>query len=905
MFAIDFDGINKAALGDAKSLLTDLIPGGVFGGPEYIVRNPRRNDQNPGSFSINYRTGIWKDFSSGDGGNDLISLVAFVHGIGQGEAARELAEKLGVAPYKPNGAGSSKANGSASHVAPEAELHTDGAEDNAIIISVPVDAPPAPDEHFELGKPTKTWTYTDVTGATIGYVYRFDPPERKKEFRPLTLHRIKGELEWRWEGWPLKRPLYGLHKLAERPSAKVCVVEGEKSADAAQKLLPDFVIVTSPNGSNAADTADWSPLRGRDVVIWPDADAPGEKYKSDVIDCLIGIGVKSVATVTPPGGVKEGWDAADAFEEGWTTERAAELIANALPGPSHAPDSSEGEPNDELTPSWENPDLSFLDDRRGDLPYFPLDVLSPDWQNWAKSAAHGAGTTVDHILVPLLGIASSLIGTARRARASSSWSEPLTMWTCVVGFSGTGKTSGLDVTKRALSKIERDRKHLIGERRREHEGRIERAKAAHKQWKARVQEAVEAGTPPPAMPADAEIPEPFVVPRLHISNSTIEKIAVLLQARPQGVVLICDELAGLFLNLARYSGGTDREFWLEAWNGKRYVVERMGRSAVDIDHLLVGMTGGFQPDKLARSFEGDADGIYARVCFSWPSEAGYQKLTNTVEEIEPEFENTLIRLIDLATFAEGRLIIRHVALTAEAITAFEQFREFVYLKKSGLDGREREWWAKTPAHVLRLAGTLAYLDWAREAASKTSANPEPSGIEARFVVGAVKLVTDYFGPHAQAALRQIGLTERHTKARKVLRWLRAERTPDSEVSIEDIRVGALGRTVDAEGTVELIDTLLRAGWFRKAQTQKTCRGRPARRWQINPLLWLPEIPEIPENGVAGGLGGISGISGISGKWDAAVSSNVGAGPISTDGAPPTPSMPGRGEPVMVRTGIDL
>jgi hypothetical protein len=58
------------------------------------------------------------------------------------------------------------------------------------------------------------------------------------------------------------------------------------------------------------------------------------------------------------------------------------------------------------------------------------------------------------------------------------------------------------------------------------------------------------------------------------------------------MLTICDELAGLFLNLSRYSRGTDREFWLEAWNGKAYVVERMGRPAVAIDHLPVGMTGG-------------------------------------------------------------------------------------------------------------------------------------------------------------------------------------------------------------------------------------------------------------------------------------------------------------------------
>ena len=60
------------------------------------------------------------------------------------------------------------------------------------------------------------------------------------------------------------------------------------------------------------------------------------------------------------------------------------------------------------------------------------------------------------------------------------------------------------------------------------------------------------------MPADAEIPEPFVAPRLYVSDSTIEKLAVLFQARPQGMLVIRDELAGLFLNLSRYSGGTDQ-----------------------------------------------------------------------------------------------------------------------------------------------------------------------------------------------------------------------------------------------------------------------------------------------------------------------------------------------------------
>ena len=59
----------------------------------------------------------------------------------------------------------------------------------------------------------------------------------------------------------------------------------------------------------------------------------------------------------------------------------------------------------------------------------------------------------------------------------------MTSWTAVVGFSGTGKTPGIDATKRALSQIERSRRDKIAELKRAHEGRVETAKAARAQWK--------------------------------------------------------------------------------------------------------------------------------------------------------------------------------------------------------------------------------------------------------------------------------------------------------------------------------------------------------------------------------------------------------------------------------------
>jgi len=497
------------------------------------------------------------------------------------------------------------------------------------------------------------------------------------------------------------------------------------------------------------------------------------------------------------------------------------------------------------TGTWEEPDWALLDDRRGELPDFPVEALPASLHGWLLRAARGAGVTPAHVAVPLLGIASSLIGTARRVRACRPWSEPLTMWVAVIGFSGTGKTPGMDVTRRVLSLIERARKQKIAELQREHETRAQRAKAEKKKWENAVAEAVEAKLPPPPKPAEATEPGPFVAPRLCLSDGTIERLAVLLEARPQGLAFVADELARLFLNMKRYSNGQDNEFWLEAWNGKNFVVERQGRPPVVLDHLLVGVAGGFQPDKLARAFEGDDDGMYARFCFGWPEEPAHMPLSNEVSEIEPEIQNALTRLINLPTGEDGVFAPRTVDLSADAVSVFETFRAFLAQLKRDLDGREREWVAKGGTHVLRLTGTLAYLDWAM------LGGPEPQSISEQYVEAAVRLWRYYFWPHSRAALRQIGLSEKHTNARRALAWIRANQK--AEVSLQDIRQDALGRRLDAEQTRSLLDGLAPAGWL-KLVTKKT-GGRDVHRWQVNPQLFsgaspLPESPERPERGPA-------------------------------------------------------
>lgn len=93
---LDFVYIASAALAQARTLVPSWLPGGRLQGHEWVVINPTRGDRKPGSFSVNLTTGRWADFASGDRGGDLVALAAYLRGIRQGEAARELVHELGV-----------------------------------------------------------------------------------------------------------------------------------------------------------------------------------------------------------------------------------------------------------------------------------------------------------------------------------------------------------------------------------------------------------------------------------------------------------------------------------------------------------------------------------------------------------------------------------------------------------------------------------------------------------------------------------------------------------------------------------------------------------------------------------------------------------------------------------------
>lgn len=341
---IDYSLIADRALGSIESLLREWLPDGKQQGNEYKARNPTRADDRPGSFSINLSTGTWADFATGDKGGDLISLYAYLNHLSQADAARELAHQLGMAPPE-------KTVDTKPAKAPRSEWRP--------IHPVPHDAGEPPAAHLIRGKFERRWAYLAADGQLNGYVCLFRTSDGGKETLPLSYceHVKTGEREWKWLAFAEPRPLYGLDRLAARPELPVLLVEGEKCADVAINMLPELVIVSWPGGSKAVDKVDLSPLAGRNIFAWADADAKREplsktekaegvdpdskpflpEYKQPGVKAMRRIArILSeypdtkcrLVKIPQPGEKPDGWDIADAVTDGMDSDALKAFIRN-------------------------------------------------------------------------------------------------------------------------------------------------------------------------------------------------------------------------------------------------------------------------------------------------------------------------------------------------------------------------------------------------------------------------------------------------------------------------------------------------------------------------------------------------------------------------------------------------
>lgn len=299
-------------------------------GGEYKGLCPFHNDKNP-SMSVVPRKEMFYCHSCGAGG-DSIQFIQRIEAC----SFKDAAAKLGATEARER-----IAYPKLVEVKEERKAYAPPADFAAMPdMRIPPNAnPPHP------WSKAKVWTYLGADRQVLFYVTRYEwydaDGECWKTYRAFTY----GDDGWKCAHWQKPRPLYGLQNLAKADEiTPICLFEGEKSADAGGAIFgARAVAMTWPGGAPNASKADFEPLRGRKVMIWPDADAAGQRATEDLLDALKG--VAGEVWVYDVSDMPEGWDVADAVEaDGWDSARLDNWTREQVNGRARLSRHNYGEP---------------------------------------------------------------------------------------------------------------------------------------------------------------------------------------------------------------------------------------------------------------------------------------------------------------------------------------------------------------------------------------------------------------------------------------------------------------------------------------------------------------------------------------------------------------------------------
>jgi len=600
------------------------------------------------------------------------------------------------------------------------------------------------------------------------------------------------------------KPLYHLPELLANPQARVLIVEGEKCADALANL--GMLAITS-GSADSADAADWTPLRERQALIWPDRDDAGRRYAEAVAAKLRALGCDVDVIDAAALGLPEKGDVAD-----WLALHPNATVAEVLALPKLAKvahvEAEEPEPLRRPLPA---------------AAAYPVEALGPI----LAPAAHALLRMVqapDAVIGASLLAAASLAAQAHADVSIDGRVSPLSLWHVTIAESGERKSA---VDTWAL------REHREAER-----TGVERYKAEQQTHavEARAFEvaakAAEKGGDPGVIASKLRdlgaSPDAPLLPYLLATDPTVEGLHKLL-ANGRGSVGLFSDDGGEFIGghaMGREHKTRTAAALSKLWDRGEFDRIRSGDGASKhygkrlALHLLV------QP-VIAESVLSDdtltGQGFLARCLLAWPpTRAG----TRTYVEADPSTDPALLtywrrlrELLDrpppLRPETRNELQPRLIGLSRDAKALHVEIANAIESRMApdAELASVRAWASKGTEQVLRVAAVLTLVE-----------HPDANVIDAATLERAGEIVAYHLGEAARiVGTASVPVEIRHAEA--IVRWCK-DNGRDVVSSRDLVRLGP-GQVRTADAVHAAMATLERHGWARRIAHPKRIEWRIA------------------------------------------------------------------------------
>lgn len=218
--------------------------------------------------------------------------------------------------------------------------------------------------------------------------------------------------------------------------------------------------------------------------------------------------------------------------------------------------------------------------------HFPISVFPENVQNYINQMNNTLNYSKDFMSCSLIFAISAINGNKYKLKVKNGWIAPSIFWFAIVGEPGTMKSHPVHEFIKPLHDIDKISKGYFDSDvgRWESEG----SKGRKPQFK-----------------------------QIIVNDYTLEALHEIHSFNKRGIGLYKDELVGFLNDMNKYRKGSDEQFWLESFNNKSYIINRVTKDPKLIDNININLIGTIQPSVLAKvAKQYDGNGLIDRFLYT-------------------------------------------------------------------------------------------------------------------------------------------------------------------------------------------------------------------------------------------------------------------------------------------------
>jgi hypothetical protein len=301
-----------------------------------------------------------------------------------------------------------------------------------------------------------------------------------------------------------------------------------------------------------------------------------------------------------------------------------------------------------------------------------------------------------------------------------------------------------------------------------------------------------------------------------VQDATIEALQESIKNNPNGALCSQDELGGFFAQMDRPGRELDRSFYIQAYNGGPYTVQRIGRGFVRIENLSLSMIGGIQPEPIRKVISDSVDDGLVQRLLPIVLRSAVKGRDEPASEILSEYSDLIHRL---------RALNETTLRFDDGAQVYREKLEERHLELQDLESID----PKLGAHIGKYDGMFARLCIVFHCIEHARMGQVPSVISEGIARRAGDFLHKFFLPHALAFYGgTLGLSNNHSRLASIAGYILSKKLKEITNNTVKSNIRQMRRTSTRE-VEEVMSELRLMGWVEQSQQSQAV-------WTVNPVV---------------------------------------------------------------------